>query len=320
MPSSSPRRVGLLVGRERSFPEALIAEINTRDSGVVAEYVRLGHTQMDDVPRYDVIVDRISHEVTYYQTFLKRALLEGAYVVNNPFWRIADDKFFGTCLARRLGVAVPKTIALPNKHYPEGIVAESLSNLTYPLDWAAIAAYAGFPAYLKPHWGGGWREVHRVESLEELIAVYDRTGQYCMILQESIDWQQYVRCICIGGREVLAVPWDPRKSHFERYVSAAGVRLDAELERRVVAQSRLLNEALGYDMNTVEFAVRDGVPYAIDFMNSAPDFDITSLGEDYFAWTVHAMADFVIDRAIRPASEPRHRWDDLLFGHRHATP
>jgi glutathione synthase/RimK-type ligase-like ATP-grasp enzyme len=314
MTSSSSRRVGLLVGRERSFPDALIAEINTRNTGVVAEYVRVGHTRMDDPPRYDVIVDRISHEVTYYQTFLKRAVLDGTYVVNNPFWRIADDKFFGTCLAARLGVAVPRTVALPNKAYPEGVVTESLSNLTYPLAWDEVVAYTGLPAFLKPHWGGGWREVHRVESLEELIATYDRTDRYCMILQEAIDWNLYVRCICIGATEILAVPWDPRRSHFERYVAATGMRLDRELEQRVVREARLLNEALGYDMNTVEFAIRDGVPYAIDFMNSAPDFDITSLGETYFAWTVQAMAELVISRALEPTREPGYRWDALLSG------
>lgn len=314
MTDSTPRRVGMLVGRERSFPDALIAEVNTRDAGVVAEYVRLGFARIDDEPRYDVIVDRISHEVSYYQAYLKRAALAGAYVVNNPFWRMADDKFFGTALASRLGVAVPKTLALPNKSYPEGIVTESLSNLTYPLDWEAAVAYTGLPAFLKPHWGGGWRDVSRVTSIEELIRAYDASGANCMILQEAIVWQQYVRVICIGATDILPVPWDPRRSHFERYVAASGVRLDSELEGRVVREARLLNEALGYDMNTVEFAVRDGVPYAIDFMNSAPDFDISSLGEEYFAWTVRAMADLVIRRATEPRREARYRWDDLLAG------
>ena len=319
MTTGSPRRVGLLVGRERSFPDALIAEINTRDSGVSAEYVRIGHTELGDPTPYAVIVDRISHEVSYYQTYLKRAALAGTYVVNNPFWRIADDKFFGTCLAEKLGIAVPRTVALPNKDYPEGIVTESLSNLIYPVDWQAAIDYTGLPAYLKPHWGGGWRAVSRIESLDELFEAYNASGEHCMILQESIEWQQYVRCLCIGAREILAVPWDPRKSHFERYVSAAGVRLDQALEKKIVAQARLLNEALGYDMNTVEFAIRDGVPYAIDFMNSAPDFDITSLGESDFTWVVQAMADLVISRATEPAPQPRYRWDELLAGHRAAV-
>jgi hypothetical protein len=319
MHTGPPRRVGLLVGQERSFPDALIAEINTRDSGVAAEYVKIGHTSLDDPTRYCVIVDRISHEVTYYQTVLKRAALNGVSIVNNPFWRIADDKFFGTCLAEKLGIAVPRTVALPNKEYPEGIVTESLSNLIYPIDWEAAIAYTGLPAYLKPHWGGGWRAVHRVESLEELLRAYDDSSQYCMILQESIEWNQYVRCLCIGQSEILAVPWDPRKSHFERYVAAAGVRLDHDLEQLLVSQARLLNEALGYDMNTVEFAIRDGVPYAIDFMNSAPDFDITSLGENYFTWVVQAMADLVIARATHAPPAPHYRWDELLAGRRSAV-
>ncbi len=318
--ASTPSRVGLLVGRERSFPDALIAEVNTRDCGVVAEYVRIGDTRIDDEARYAVLVDRISHEVTYYQTFLKRATLQGTYVVNNPFWRISDDKFFGTCLAKQLGVAVPRTVALPNKDYPEGIVAESLSNLTYPLDWEGIVEYTGLPAFIKPHWGGGWKEVSRVETVDELIRRYDQSTNHCMIVQEAIDWKQYVRCICIGGSEILAVPWDPRKSHFERYIAASTQKLPSDLEARVIREARLLNEALGYDMNTVEFAIRDNVPYAIDFMNSAPDFDITSLGETYFAWTVHAMADLVIDRALHPRPRPAYRWDAFLSGHRSATP
>jgi hypothetical protein len=276
--------------------------------------VRVGHTELDESRRYDVIIDRISHEVTYYQTYLKRAVLAGTYVINNPFWRIADDKFFGTSLASRLGVAVPRTVALPNKSYPEGIVGESLGNLVYPLDWERVVAYTGLPAFIKPHWGGGWRQVSRVESLSDLIAAYDQSGGYCMIVQEAVEWDQYVRCLCIGKSEILPVPWDPRRHHFERYTGAADDRLDSALERRVVDDARRLNEALGYDMNTVEFAVRDGVPYAIDFMNSAPDFDITSLGEEYFAWVVRAMADLAIARALEPGKRSVHRWDDALFG------
>lgn len=303
-----------MVGRERSFPDALIAEINTRDAGVTAEYVRIGHTELDDSSRYDVLVDRISHEVTYFQTFLKRAVLQGTYVVNNPFWRIADDKFFGTCLAARLGINVPKTVALPNKDYPEGIVGESLGNLKYPVDWLRILEYTGLPAYLKPHWGGGWKQVHRIGSLEELFYWYDRTGELCMMLQESIEWDQYIRCICIGKSEILAVPWDPTKSHFERYLGARDMKISQALEDLVIHEAQVLNEALGYDMNTVEFAIRDGVPYAIDFMNSAPDFDITSLGEEYFAWVVRTMADLVMDYAVHPAPSMNYRWDAFLAG------
>jgi hypothetical protein len=316
-------RVGLLTGRERSFPDALIAEVARRDAGVVAEYAVVDITHEDAPLPYDVIVDRISHEVTCYQPVLKQAVLYGARVVNNPFWRIADDKFFNTSLAARLGVAVPRTVVLPSKGYGEGVSEATLHNLRYPLDWERAAARLGFPMYLKPHWGGGWRDVHRVTSMDELWAVFDRTGQLTMIAQEEIAWTQYVRCIVVGQEHVLPALWDPRRSHFDRYVDAAAHMppLSPELEARVSADARTLCRALGYDMNTVELAIRSGVPYAIDFMNSAPDFDVTSLGEGHFRWVVERMADLVIDLARAPAG--RHagshadthatmRWDAFL--------
>ena len=107
-------KVGLLVGREWSFPPAFIEEVNRRDQGVVAEYVKLGGTSMNEPCPYAVIIDRISHEVPYYRSYLKNALLQGTKVINNPFMWTADDKFFEASLATRLGVASPKTIVLPN--------------------------------------------------------------------------------------------------------------------------------------------------------------------------------------------------------------
>ncbi len=305
-------KVGLLVGRERSFPDALIAEVNRRAAGVTAEYIKIGEVTSVAPCAYQVIVDRISHEVAFYQAYLKAATLQGAIIINNPFWRMADDKFFGTALAERLGIAVPKTLIIPSKAYPESIVSESLSNLQAPLDWQAIADYTGLPAILKPHWGGGWKDVHRIDSIGELLAVYDETGQLCMMLQEFIEWQQYVRCICIGKTNILITNWDPRRPHFERYLNVEQT-LDSVLEDRIRGEAIKINEALGYDMNTVEFAVRDGVPYAIDFMNSAPDFDISSLTDRYFPWVVAAMADLVIQRAQEAAEKPpQHRWDQLI--------
>src|SRR6185295_20150888 len=264
-------------------------------------------------PPYDVLVDRISHEVTCYQPVLKLCALAGARVVNNPFWRIADDKFFNAALAARLGVAVPRTVVLPSKSYSEDVSAETLRNLRY-VDWAAIGAELGYPMYLKPHWGGGWRDVHKVGSEAELHAVYDRTGRLTMIAQQGIEWTQYVRCIVVGKEHVLPALWDPRQQHFDRYTRARESMppLAPDLERRVVEDARKLCRALGYDMNTVEFAVQDGVPYAIDFMNSAPDFDISSLGESHFRWVVDRMATLVIDLARAPRAEDRTRWDGLL--------
>jgi glutathione synthase/RimK-type ligase-like ATP-grasp enzyme len=306
-------KVGLLVGRERSFPDALIREINGRDAGVVAEYVKVGEVSTAEACPYRVIIDRISHEVVFYQPYLKKAALSGTFVINNPFWRLADDKFFGTALAERIGIAVPRTLILPSHSYPEDIIPESLSNLKAPLDWEAIAGYTGLPAILKPHWGGGWKDVHRVDSVDDLLAKYDRTGRLVMMLQEFIAWQQYVRCICVGKTNILITNWDPRRPHFERYRNVDQT-IDPGLAERIHADAVKINQALGYDMNTVEFAIRDGVPYAIDFMNSAPDFDISSLTEAYFPWVVNAMADLAIERARGQESAERapYRWDEFL--------
>ncbi|MFO0659725.1 MAG: hypothetical protein U0165_07835 [Polyangiaceae bacterium] len=307
------KTVGLLVGRERTFPDALIAEITKRDAGVRAEYAKFDLTRVDTPPEYDVLIDRISHDVTCYQPMLKVCALRGTRVVNNPFWRIADDKAVGTALAKSLGVAVPKTFILPSKSYGNDVSAASLSNLKFPLDWQGMAKELGFPMFIKPHWGGGFRDVYRVDSLDELWRAYNKTGNLTMIAQEAIGWTQYVRCIVVGKKEVLALLWDPRLNHFERYTRAAESMpaLSPELEQTVISQAQTLCEALGYDMNTVEFAVRDGVPYAIDFMNSAPDFDISSLGEKPFAWVVSKMADLSI-RLANETAERVYRWDALL--------
>ncbi len=309
----SARKVGLLVGRERTFPDALIAEVGRRGRGVAAEYAQVDATRIDAPPAYDVLVDRISHDVPHYQPVLKLAALNGTCVINDPFWRIADDKFFNAALASRLGVAVPRTAVLPARAYGEDVNAESLRRNMRFVDWPKLAAdLGGFPLYLKPHWGGGWRDVARAASLEELLAAYDRSGQRTMILQQGIPWQQYVRCIVIGGEAVRPAAWDPRLSHFERYVKAKDTMppLSAELLARVSDDARKLCRSLGYDMNTVEFAVSGGVPYAIDFMNSAPDLDVSSLGEEHFAWVVEKMADLVVARALEERRPPA-RWRAL---------
>lgn len=307
------KTVGLLVGRERSFPDALIAEVGKRNQGVAAEYATLDLSRVDAAARYDVLIDRISHDVTCYQPMLKVAALAGTHVINNPFWRIADDKAVGTALIAKLGVPVPKTYVLPSKSYSDDVTAASLRNLAYPLDWDGMVNDLGLPIFIKPHWGGGFRDVYRVTSKDELLRTYDKTGRLTMIAQEAIEWTHYVRCIVVGRTEVLALPWDPRLSHFERYSAARSSMppLEPELMTSIVQHAKTICEALGYEMNTCEFAVRDGVPYAIDFMNSAPDFDVSSLGEESFAWVVSKMADLSIRAAHnRPATT--YRWDALL--------
>jgi len=292
------RKVGLLVGREWSFPPEFIEAVNGRDEGVTAEFVKLGAEHMDDPRGYAVIIDRISHEVPFYRTWLKHAVLQGTTVVNNPFMWSADDKFFGASLITKLGLASPKTAVLPNKSYIPGIVpSESLRNLKYPLDWKALVEWVGLPCILKDAHGGGWKEVYVCRSLEELLHHYDNSGLLTMVVQEFIQWEQFVRCLCVGQDEILPMKYDPK----ERRYLVEHEHLAPALGERIERDARAIVRALGYDMNSIEFAVRGGVPYAIDFMNPAPDMDIYSLTPHYFEWAVEKMTDM----AIRLAKSPR---------------
>jgi len=308
------KTVGILVGREKTFPQALIDRINERGGGeVVAEYVEVGGVRLDEGRRYDIIIDRISHEVPFYRAFLKRCALEGTQIINNPFWWSADDKFFNYSLAVKLGVAIPKTSLLPQKDYIEGITSESLRNLEFPLDWQGIVDYVGMPAIIKPFDGGGWKNVSRVNSIEELWQVYDTTGTLCMTLQEFIAFDQFVRCYCIGQEDVMIMPYDPRKPYLsgEQYIQDPNY-LSAELAERITNDVRTLCRALGYDINTVEFAIKDGIPYAIDFMNPAPDAELASVGEFYHNWVTDTVVNLVFKRLAEPQSDVRYRWDAML--------
>jgi glutathione synthase/RimK-type ligase-like ATP-grasp enzyme len=308
------KRVGILVGREKTFPDALIDSINERGKGdTVAEFIKLGGIRHDSAPQYDLVIDRISHEVPFYRATLKRMALDGTVIINNPFWWSADDKFFNYSLARKLGVAVPRTVLLPQKAYIPAIVSESLRNLEFPLDWQGIVDYVGLPAILKPFDGGGWRNVSRVNSLAELWSEYDQTGTLCMTLQEFIDFDQFVRCYCVGQEEVMIMAYDPRKPYLsgEQYIHDSNY-LATGLAERVTNDVRMLCAALGYDLNTVEFAIKDGVPYAIDFMNPAPDAELASVGEFYHNWITKAVTDLVFKRLAESRERPRYRWDAML--------
>ena len=303
-------KIGLLVGREWSWPPRFIEEVASRNAGVTADYVRLGGTRMDEPIDYTVLIDRISHEVPYYRTYLKYAVLQGVTVINNPFMWTADDKFFEAALACKLGVAHPKTVALPNKEYVPGIVhQESLRNLVYPLDWDAILDYVGLPCVLKDAHGGGWKNVAICSSKENLWHHFNESGLLTMVLQEFIEWDAYYRCLCLGQADVLVMKYDPIN---RKYLPDTD-HVKTPLGRRIHDDSIKLMTALGYDMSSAEWAVRDGVPYAIDFMNPAPDMDVNSLTPKFFEWAVMHMADLAIERAKNPRPQLREmRWSRLF--------
>jgi len=308
------KKIGVLFGMENTFPGALVDRINSMNlDGIKAEFVCLGGVRLDVPSGYDVIVDRISHDLPFYRAYLKNAVLHGTQVINNPFWWSADDKFFNYALAEKLGVAVPRTVLLPHKQFPPEINAQSLRNLMYPLDWDGIFDYVKFPAFLKPHDGGGWRDVFHVHNPQEFFHAYDQTRDLCMTLQAAVKFTEYFRCYVVGQSEVRIMPYDPKRPHAERYVLDPPV-YPAKLLKRVEKDALTLCKALGYDLNTVEFAVEDGVPYAIDFMNPAPDADLHSVGAASFEWIVDAVARLAVKKAGLSGKTPELRWAAFLGG------
>ncbi|MCA9321638.1 MAG: hypothetical protein KDB53_12935 [Planctomycetes bacterium] len=304
-------KIGLLVGREESFPRAFIEAVEGlgRDD-LTAEFCKFGGTRHDELCGYDVIIDRISHEVPYYRLALKQAAMMGTRVVNNPFWSTADDKFFGYSLAAKLGLAVPRTVLLPDKDYGPDLSTESLRNLEYPIDWKAHVDWVGLPAFLKPATGGGWKNVYKVDSVEEMLYRYDQSGTTTMVLQRGVDFDRYIRCFGIGREEVIVCRYDPDN---RCYLPVEKGWLDEDLRARIEHETLLICRALGYDCNTVEFAVENGVPYLIDFTNPAPDMEVWSITTEYFDDVVQAMVRMAVRLADRPAPATTGSWHELLW-------
>ncbi|MBX3238851.1 MAG: hypothetical protein KIT80_08725 [Chitinophagaceae bacterium] len=290
------KKIGILHGKERSFPNAFVERINRKSpDGIIAEPVRIDRVVQGESSGYAVIIDRISQDVPFYRAFLKNAAISGTAVINNPFWWSADEKFFNNALATKIEVPVPKTVILPSRDLPADTSDESFANLAYPLDWESIFKYVGFPAYMKPFAGGGWKNVYRLENMDDFFNKHAETGELVMLLQEEIVFEEYYRCYCIGGKYVRIMPYEPRNPHHLRYVSDfnPGPERYKQMEEIVLR----INKYLGYDFNTVELALRNGVPYAIDFCNPAPDADVKSVGEENFEWVVETAANYAIERA-----------------------
>ncbi len=291
------KKIGILFGQENTFPQAFVDRINNKkEKDLVAEFVKIDKVIQGEPCGYDVIIDRISQDVPFYRGFLKNAALSGTAVINNPFWWSADEKFFNNALALKLNVNVPKTVLLPSNQHPDDTDENSFRNLSYPLDWESIFNYIGFPAYFKPFSGGGWKNVYKVNNPEEFYKAYNETGQLVMMLQEEIIFDEYFRCYCLDRKDVHIMQYDPRQPQHLRYVKE-GKLVALKLLEKVEEGVLELNRGLGYDFNTVEFAIRAGVPYAIDFCNPAPDADLNSVGELNFDWIVEHSAKMAINRA-----------------------
>ena len=292
------KKIGILYGLEQSFPESLIAYINSKKAkDVIAEMIKIGTVSMESLFDYNVVLDRVSQEVQYYRSVLKQITLKGTHVINNPFWACADDNFFHASLATKIGINVPKTVILPSKEHPQGVTSETLKNLEYPLNWHAVFEYVGFPAYIKPNISSRTETDFKVYNPQEFFSAYDLTGSSVMLLQESIEFQEYYRCYVIGKKHTRIMSYDPTKPFHLRF-SPGEPKIDLKLKEEIEKISIKICAALGFDFNAIEYAVRDGIPYSIDFLQQAPLAKRSYLHEDNFDWLVRTAGDFLVELAL----------------------
>jgi glutathione synthase/RimK-type ligase-like ATP-grasp enzyme len=300
MSQKEARRIGLLVGRETDWPAAFIKVINEHHEDISADLIGLDATFMDESCAYDVIIDRVSHQVPYYRTYLKFAALQAVYIINNPFAWSADDKFFGTLMANKLGLRSPRTVVLPNKHVSKEMGPDGFRNLRYPMDWQGIADYVGVPAIFKDIHSGGRLAAYRVHNVDELLQRYDESGTRTMILQEIIESDKHVHCFVIGQERVMSLNYSNKS---RKYLSGS-LESKSELTQHLNEEALQLTQAYGYDINMVEFVVNDNQLYVINSTNPAPVIDLELMSTEQFNWCVTAIADLAVKRAQDRISLP----------------
>lgn len=300
--------IGILAGEDRVFSDALMARLNT-DDAEMATYITLGGVQMAADLGFRVILDRISHAVPFYQSVLKHAAVMGTHVVNDPFWQVAEDKYLGIAAAADLGLRVPRTVLVPNRDRAPGSMIERSSNRAETLDWSSATDWIGFPLIMRSHWGAGARTAFLVQTPEELAARWEVSGTGQFILQEWLTGAHYVHCLVVGEH---ALPIIRPLQQAPAGTDAGGD--DWELAARVSDYSLRLSQALGYHMNAVEFAVRDGDVMVTDWLNHCPPVDPAGLTPAEFDWAVGRTAELLTRLAETPRA-PTYRWDGLIAEH-----
>lgn len=280
-------KIGILT-YDDEWAQELIHELNLRLENVEARVIGISDISLFQPLEYKIILDRQSYLEPYLRCAMKHAALHGTYVINNPFSCSLDDKFFFYGIAEKLGMNVPRTLMLPpfNPDYEFGHVLP-------PVSWKWVEKEMKFPAVLKPVNGYAWRNVFFVNSIEELAEIYKQTDNETMILQERVEYGEYVRTFVVGKKHVLPVKYVPEE---RKYVYTKDF-LSEEMRKKIERICVKLNTVLDYDINTVEIGIVGEKPYLIDFSNYVPEIRRYNLPEEYYHWIVEKIAKTIVDYA-----------------------
>lgn len=297
-------RIGVLIGHDDTFCRALTDRIGELSGdAATAAPVSLGAWPAEQAPAWDAVLDRTSHEVAFYRSVLRAMSLSGVSVINDPFTLDALDRFTALERCRAAGLAVPRTLLLPQKEYPPSVAPGALRGLTYPQPWSDYIANIGGSGRLKPVAARSFLSEMPVTSEEELLQAFDRTGCELAMLQENVPWDIYVRCLVIGAERVIVCRYDPV---YKQYLNDPGC-LESALETEVVRVSTEVSQLLGLDLNAVDFAVEAGRVSLIEPFNPLPELEISALTPFYFEKAVQEIAELCLKRAAsgKPAVEDR---------------
>jgi hypothetical protein len=281
------RRIGLSLGADICWPlafEQILADCRLRiplGKDVVAfacERVTLEPFDLQAPPRYDVVVDRLTHWFALRREWIKKAvLLDGLYVYNNPWSVQSYEKHSSYCAMMALGMPIPKTWMVPQKNY------ETKPDLDYTLqayarlfDLGAIGPQIGFPMFMKPYDGGGWQGVSKLDDDRELRAAYEKSEKWLMHVQKAVaGYDLFVRAVGIGP-QVKLMKYDPAQPLHGRYTTERGFCSPAEAQ--AMADTCLtINAFFGWEWNSCEALRKDGVFHPIDFANPCPDNQVNSI-------------------------------------------
>ncbi len=302
------RKIGLSLGADICWPIAYTEILKRLDLAIPWEgdTVRLEVERMTIEPfdleehtPYDVVIDRLTHWYNVRREWIKKAvLLDDVYVFNNPWSVQSMEKLTSYAAMIRLGFPIPKTWLLPPKSYalPEGDLEYTLQQYARYFDIPEIGDEVGYPLYMKPYDGGGWRAVSRVDNAEELKKAYEESGTSVMHLQEAVTpFDRFVRCVGLGP-QTRVILYDIEAPLHDRYTLERDFATEEELAL-IRDQTLVINAFFAWDFNSCELIHKEGIWYPIDFANPCPDSQVTSL-HYHFPWLIMANLRWSIFAAV----------------------
>jgi hypothetical protein len=288
--------IGLLLGAEEDWPQAFEQilrfvgplDVDGTTHRIASERLTIEPFDLDDPVRTGLVIDRLAHWYYHPREWLKKAaLVDGTYLLNSPFTFQSYEKHAAYCAMVRLGLKVPKTILVPYKN-PIDNHRWTYTSARYnrPFDLDVLAAELGYPLYMKPFDGGGWRGVSRIENPDDLHRAYDESGEMLMHLQATVDYEHFARARSIGP-ETMVMDFRPEQPMHNRYAVNHGF-LSPSAGHQAAAISRIVNAFFGWEFNSAEMLVAGDEVYPIDYANACPDVSMTSL-HYYFPWAITAL-------------------------------